>query len=303
MSLLAWSRLAPLSLLPGCLVAFNDYPLGDLSSGGAGGAASAGSAALSGSPATGGDPPAMPAAGSGGASSGGATGGGGDVGGTAPIDSGGTGEQVGGSTDQSGGAPAEDNPYLIDDFEDGDAEIFERQGRKGSWFVSNDGSGSQTPDVDEPALPSEFMVVRVDSTRGMHTSGGPFATSSPILGTTLASDGTEPVPYDLSGFKGIRLWVRSNSTSPMAAKEARLNLPTSATSRGGACMICGDHFGVSVPLTSKWVQVEVPFSSLKQSGFGRPLIAKADLKLVTALEFQFSRNLSFDVWLDDIELY
>ncbi len=288
-------------------MAFNDYPLGHLSDGGTGGTSASASAGTSGtavSAGTGGDPPAMPSAGNsnGGTSSGGVTAGGGDVGGSTPIDSGGAAEQAGGSPEQIGGSPTEMNPYLIDDFEDGDADIFEAQGRKGSWFVSNDGTGSQAPDATEPVLPSVFMVVREGSTRGMHTSGTQFD-SGAVLGTTLATAGGEPAPYDLSGFQGIRLWVRSNSMSPMAAKEVRLNLPIAATSKGGGCTICGDHFGASIPLTSKWVQVEVPFAGLKQSGFGRPQLTRLDLKAVTSLEFQLPRNLSFDLWLDDIELY
>src|SRR3954470_5775003 len=86
-STFAWSRALPLLALPGCLVSFNDYPLGD--------------------------PQVAPA------SSAGETA---DVG---PANS-----TLGGTTSVSS------NPLLIDDFEDGDSAILQRQGRRGSWYVA-----------------------------------------------------------------------------------------------------------------------------------------------------------------------
>lgn len=309
MSTLAWSRLAPLTLLPGCLVSFNDYPVGDWSTAGSGGVANAGNASVAGQPAASGGSTLVPMAGSAsGGSSGGGGGGGASTagsGGSAPIDVGGTESQLGGSPDLGGGGepPMQGEPSLIDDFEDGDDRILEQQGREGTWFVSNDGTGFQIPASGARVLPTPFMMPRAGSTRGLHTSGGPFETWGAIIGTSLASADDQALPYDLSGFHGIKLWVRSNSMSLSAAKEVRLNLPTPATTSGGPCTICEDHFGAPIPLTAKWVQVDVPFANLRQSGFGRPQHAKADLTVVTSLEFQFPENVSFDLWIDDIELY
>lgn len=325
-----WYRLAPAALLTGCLVTFNDYPEGDIalrpglggSSGTAGTASDLG--AQSGSGASGGSETGA-VSGSGGGSSGGGAGsapalggsdvGGTDTGGTAPIDVGGTTGDAGASAEAGAGASAgggasggvggalmvDDNPYLIDNFEDGDDLIFERQGRRGAWFVLNDGKGTQTPEVGAKVLPGAFMLSRNGSERGMHTSGGPFQTWGALIGTTLADDST----YDLTPYKGLKLWVRSNSTAPTAAKQVRLNFVTPATTSGSSCKTCGDHFGFDIPLTSKWVQVEVAFSKLKQSssGIGPPRPTAVDLKSVTALQFQFPQAVSFDFWLDDIELY
>lgn len=306
LSLLACSRLAPLALLPGCLVVFNDYPLAESNEGGSGGAAIAGRS-------MGGESMSMPVAGGGSGATSGTGGSTGDVGGTADVGGtpssggGGSANQAGGNPDQMGdaGAPSQGNPNpnLIDDFEDGDDLIIEQQGRKGSWFVSNDGSGPQMPEDGADALPSAFMLARADSTRGMHTWGGPFRDWGAIIGTELASTDGEAAAYDLSAYQGIRLWVRTNVMSPGSAKSVRLNLPTPATSPGGGCTICDDHFGFAIPLTTKWAQVEVPFANLRQEGFGRPQRMRADLTGVTSLEFQFPENVSFDLWLDDIELY
>jgi Carbohydrate binding domain (family 11) len=230
------------ALLPGCLVSFNDYPVGDLTE-----ASSAGSAGTATSPGV--------------------------------------------------------NLLMIDDFEDDYQGIIEQEGRSGAWYAANDGKGMQTPSADSPLLPSALEPPRGDSTQGAHTFGGPFPTWGALIGTSLASSGEQGMPYDLSGFQGLKLWVRSGSTSLSAAKKVRLNLPTPATNPGGGCTLCNDHFGADIPLTSKWVQVAVPFATLKQTGSGRPQLSTPDLQHVTSLQLMFPANVSFDLWLDDIELY
>ena len=308
-SLFTWSRLAPLALLSGCLVTFNDYPAGDLTSTGATGGG--GTLSLSGSGPESGGPAGGSTSGGSPTSTGGNAGsiaaGGTDVAGSQTVGVGGTMmAPVGGSPADSGGAAAEVDPNMIDDFEDGDGLILEQQGRKGAWFVQNDGSGMQTPEAGAAALPSEFVLVRGASTRGMHTSGGPFDSWGAVIGTPLASSGSAAAPYDLSGYQGLKLWVRSNSAAPGTAKEVRLNFVTTATTTamGGNCGTpCGDHLGAVIPLTSKWVQITVPFSSLKQTGIARPRATLADLASATSLQFLFPDNVSFDLWLDDIALY
>lgn len=312
-STLVWSRLVPLALLPGCLVAFNDYPLGERGSAGAASVGSgAGGTPSSSTAGSGGGvdvdvavpPPPANSSGNAGALGGSSATAGSGVGGSSPS-GGGAEETSGGSGEQPsvGGAAPDVDPYLLDDFEDGDERIFEQQGRRGAWFVKNDGSGKQAPAPGDKALPSEFMLVRNGSTRGMHTSGGPFETGGATLGTTLAATDSGTTPYDLSVYRGLKLWVRSNAMSPAAAREVRLNLVTPATSPGGGCTVCGDHWGFVIPLTSKWVQVDVAFADVRQQGSGRPRLTTADLTSVTSLELQFPAKVSFDFWIDDIELY
>jgi hypothetical protein len=286
-----WLRSSALALaLPGCLVSFNDYPLGDpkadepttLLKGGAAGSESV-----------------LPNAGSNSAAA--SSGGSLATGGTAAVSGGTT------PADPSGGeggvATTPTGSGLLDDFEDTDAQILELEGRSGAWYVANDGSGQQTPRAGVPPVPSTLMPARGQSTRGAHTFGGPFNSWGALIGTTLASEGAAGAAYDLSGYQGIRLWVRSAALGPNAARKVRFNLRTPATVMGGGCSVCGDHFGADIPLTAQWVQVEVPFSSLKQVGFGMPKPAKADLTQALGIELLFAVNVSFDLWLDDIELY
>jgi hypothetical protein len=266
-----WTRALLSLLLPGCLVSFNDYPLGDIGAG---------------------------AAGSGGAPNGGRGGGMSKAG--APSKTGGSGEP-GDEGGASGMLVAGEN--VIDDFQDGNPAILEQQGRKGAWYVANDGMGMQTPRVDQPLVPSVLSPARGSSTRALHTFGGPFRIWGALIGTSLAMAGDRGAEYDLSGFQGVRLWVRSGSTAPGAAKSVRLNLPTPGTNAGGACTVCNDHFGFDIPLTSQWARIQVPFSSLEQQGYGRPILASADLEHVTSLQLGFDSDVVFDLWVDDIELY
>lgn len=262
-------------LLPGCLVSFNDYPLGELD-GAAGAVAQAG------------------------------TGSGGARGGTEGVlPKAGTQSKAGGSSDEGGAMStigvAEN---MIDDFQDTDQAILPQQGRSGAWYAANDGLGMQTPRSDQPLVPTALPSPRGASTRAIHTFGGPFTMWGALIGTSLASDGDRGLEYDLSGYQGMRLWVRSGSTSPSSAKSVRLNLPTPGTNAGsGACTVCNDHFGFDVPLTAQWELVDVPFSSLKQHGYGRPALAKPELAHVTSLQLGFGANVAFDLWVDDIELY
>jgi hypothetical protein len=249
---------ALLLLLPACLVSFNDYPVGELGSGGA--------------EATAGQPPITDEAG-------------------APM------EASGGVASPSAGSG------LIDDFETEDDVIAEEDGRKGAWYVTNDGRGMQTPRAGTMLLPVATEPAREGSGHAVRTSGGPFYGWGALIGATLASGG-----YDLSRYQGIRLWVRSAAAAPMgppgalAATKVRLSFPTLATNVGGGCTVCNDHFGADVPLSAEWTQVDVPFSSLKQSGFGRPQIA-LDLTKTTDLQLSFPASVTFDLWLDDVELY
>ena len=274
--------------LPGCLVSFNDYPLGEPNaeqpktlSGGASGSGSG-----------------LPSAGTSSISAGTAAtaGNGSSAGGTSTAGSDGGGE--GGAADLT---PTETN--LVDDFQDTDAQIVELQGRSGAWYVANDGRGQQTPRAGVPLVPGLLMPARGTSTRGAHTFGGPFSSWGALVGTTFASEGDQAIPYNLSDYAGLRVWVRSGSAAPGAARSVRLNVRTPATVMGGGCTICSDHFGADIPLTAQWVQVNVPFSSLAQIGYGRPVLTKPDLTQALGIEFLFPINVSFDFWLDDVELY
>jgi hypothetical protein len=280
----SWLRIVPLLALPSCMVSFHDYPLGELDGESGGRAANAGKGGLG----SAGDS-VLPLGGS--PSSGGSS------------SSGGGGATEGGTSEGGNAGATLFGSSSIDDFEDGDEQILPLEGRNGSWYIGNDGQGMQTPRSDSLVKPSLLEPPRTGSTRAAHTFGGPFQVWGALIGTSLGYADGKALPYDLSRYSGIRLWVRSGSTAPNAAKSVRLNLPMTGTNPGGGCTACSDHFGVDIPLTPQWEQVEVPFSSLKQMGFGAPKLPAPDLQHVVSLQLAFPKGVVFDLWIDDVDLY
>lgn len=245
-------------------MSFNDYPLGEIE-------------------------------GRAGISSGGADSGAAGSGGVLPI--GGSTTTMAGSMPEGGETSAKPLGSLLDDFEDDNTAIPRIDGRSGDWYTGNDTTGTQTPAPGEPPLPIPPEPARAGSNGALHTFGGSFEGWGGLIGTALSNG-----EYDMSGYQGIRLWVRLGSFAPGVAHSMRLNLPAPATnSETGLCSKCTDHFGAVVPLTAEWRQVTVYFKDLKQEGWGVPLLESPDLAHVTSL--QFGLGTGFDVWLDDIELF
>ena len=315
-------RLAGLLALPSCMVSFKDYPVGplgtDTSDGGThasgsntGGGVSPGAGTESGGTVTvmGGTSAGNTMSGTGGASGGTAPNGGtGANAGNAGTETGGTsggmigmgGEPTDGGAQTEGGAPGVTESPMIDDFEDGDGLILAVSGRSGAWYASNDGTDTQTPKPGQSLVPSTLNPARGASTRGARTSGGSFNIWGALIGTPLKNDSS---PYDISGYQGVRFWVKSVSNAWNAAKKMRVALPMTGTVNGSGCTVCNDHFAAEFNLSSTWTQVSVPFSALKQAGTGKPLLGAPDLKHVISLEFGIAAHAVFDVYLDDVELY
>ncbi|HTA93564.1 MAG TPA: carbohydrate binding domain-containing protein [Polyangiaceae bacterium] len=267
--------------LASCLVSFPDYPLDD---GGTGGAPSAGGAA----------------SGDGGASAGAGGDSGGASGGSGGSDLGGAsgGMSVSGASGM-GGAISVDSTLLIDDFEDGNNLLAPIDGRNGPWFESNDGRGMQVPDPRGQILPVLLMPPRGTSLRGMHTTGAGFTLWGAYLAVHFVSNGEAGVPYDISKHTGITFSAKLGNG--MVTPHVRFEI--SETNTAVTCTTCGDHFGTQVPLTVDWQTVTVPFSSLSQLGYGRPLQTAFDPTQALGLYFDWLTNENFDFWLDDVSFY
>ncbi len=265
-------------LAAGCVVSFDDYPVGNV--GNVGGVTTGSGAAGGASAASGGN-----------ASSGGTAGlasGGGDRGGTA----GDTG--VGGEA--GGEAVAVTDPDLVDDFEDGDDVILESDGRQGTWFVSNDGMGTQDPGSGEPVVPEMLVPLRDQSRRALHTSGGGFSVWGAFVRAYLRVEAGTNAPYDASRYTGVRFFARSGDDEEHSAF---LMMPTVETT---TCPGCGDHFGTEYKYSSEWQEYRLPFDEMEQRGFGppRPALMKRE---VVAVQVLFEDGVDFDLWIDDVGFY
>jgi hypothetical protein len=240
--------LAPCLVLTGCLVSFEDYPVGPLGSIDAGSLAMAGAASETG--------------GTGGANSGAST-------------------------------------LLLDDFEDGNSQVLLNAGRDGYWFTANDGTGVQSPDPHADALPELLNPPRGMSTRALHTSGSGFSIWGALVGANFVSVGMTAMPYSISPYQGVTFTAKLGRAGVTA--KSWLAITNYDTLYG--CTTCDDHFGATVTFSDVFQTIQVPFASLKQTGFGKPLLPKFDTDRTYTLQFSWAKAETFDVWIDDVSFY
>jgi hypothetical protein len=197
---------------------------------------------------------------------------------------------------------------LIDNMEDDDAWVCPDLNRWGAWYLSTDGSGT----LEIPAGgATEFTVSPIDAGR----PGSVYAARVKGTGYTgfgvwfgmQVYDGALNVPYDASGFSGIRFWAKG--TSPVAVRVTIRTAATTPTDSGGTCVptgteLCGDHLGAEFTLldlfADTWMEHTIPFSSMAQAGYGVP--AQLDLTKFMGVEFRlnYPNGAPFDVWIDDV---
>lgn len=65
--------------------------------------------------------------------------------------------------------------------------------------------------------------------------------------------------------------------------------------------LCGDGWAKGVALTTDWQFYKVPFSELRQEGYGK-LFGNLDLSKITLVRFTWMQGW-VDVWLDDVRFY
>ena len=143
------------------------------------------------------------------------------------------------------------------------------------------------------------MPARGTSTRGMHTSGSGFTLWGAYLAVHFVSNGQAGVPCDISNHSGVIFSTKlgEGTVTP------HVRFEVSETDTAVNCTTCGDHFGSQVALTTDWQTVTVPFSSLSQLGYGRPLRSAFDPTQALGLYFDWQTNENFDFWLDDVSFY
>jgi hypothetical protein len=247
----------------------------------------------------------------GGGTSGGGAGGsaGSGTGGSATGGSGGSsGSATGGS---GGGSSVTISPEnMIDDMEAGTGSIIMQEGRVGAWYTYNDESagGTQTPVAGEPFLPEAIPGGNGTSLYAAHMVGSGFGVWGAGMGFDLNNPGDGEGgagikgQYDGSAFQGIAFWAKGSV--PMRFKvQLAGTVPTTA---GGTCtgdpdLECQDSHGKSIPLSENWQQYVIPFTDLKQEGWGTKV--GWDATTLVGIQFQVAKSLDFDVWIDDIGFY
>jgi hypothetical protein len=184
---------------------------------------------------------------------------------------------------------------LIDDAEDGNAQLYPSQGRDGNWFTLG---LSQQLKV-EPPKNGPFVM-----TMGGHQSR--YASRVRCL-TRTGRDGrcgigfdfrAEGKPFDASAYGGISFWARRG---PNANASVTLHVQDAQTDRRSElCSTCGQHRGTTIQLTDRWTLYEIAFSELRT----KEGATSATLPLIRGLytvtwDIALSKG-DYELWIDDV---
>lgn len=201
------------------------------------------------------------------------------------------------------------DPLLIDDMEDGDSAICPSGGRRGSWYVIDDGTSSTLTPPESTFVQTPIPGGRGTSLRAARLTASGFTTWGAGMGFDLNEGGNHL--YDASGFEGISFWMKS--TSPVSVGVA-VPETTPPSEWGGACVDdatdrnCDVHFEFNVSPAPEWALIKVPFSAFRQRtpfhGRGNLFPGSASWDSSRLIAVDFGSHLSeFDIWVDDLRFY
>jgi hypothetical protein len=277
-------------------------PLGGAENGaGTGGSASAAGSAIGG----GGGTNVAPGGSSGSAAAGNGGKAGEGASGDAGTPSAGSGGSSGTAAGGSGGEPASGPTEMIDDMEDGDAEIAPVLPRNGYWYVGHD----LTDGTSDPTS-TQFMMAELDaadrSVYAAHLKAANFTDWGSVIGFNFVEQLGTVKPYDGSAYCGVQFWAKA-----AAATTVRFRLPDIDTHQsGGVCTdpgttgtACYDHFSASAAFTTAWKSFSFQFAALIQTGTGyHPADNKLKPDKLFAVEWALpGNNKTYEIWIDDVE--
>jgi len=199
---------------------------------------------------------------------------------------------------------------LLDDFEDGNADLTMNEGRQSQWWLTTDQTAGELAPGEGAVLPERIVGGRCEkSLYGLHVSGQGFTDWGVVLSVTMRwEEGPGELPVDLSHYRGFRFFARAGELNTATLRFGVHDRNTHGT--GGVCdpntmevgAACWDSFGIDVkPLDTEWNEYSIAFDSLKQRDFG--VKAELDTTEVFQIDFLLSPSSIFDVWIDDVRLF
>lgn len=206
-----------------------------------------------------------------------------------------------------------DPTTLLDDFEDGNAQIAPVAGRMGGWYSFGDTTVGGTIQPLGDSAPEVIPGGRATSKRALHMTSTGFLDWGSGVSTAVhwgpnAAGVSGLLPYDARDYKGVTFYARIGDTS---AASIRIQFNDSLTRpEGGKCKLdgapgqqCYDGFGIDIPgLSTTWQAFRIPFAGLTQRGFGVPGGA-LDTATLYEVGLAFPPAVITDFWLDDIRFY
>ncbi len=186
---------------------------------------------------------------------------------------------------------------LIDDLEDGDSAILELDGRHGSWYTINDGTGG----TQQPAPAQTFAPARggaLGSDYSAHMTGTDFSSWGAALGVRFDVVGANTCAYDASRYQGIAFYARGSGMVTISI----ITASTVPVASGGTCETgCFDYYAGHVSLSSTWTRYQLAWSDLRQTGWGTP--TTFDPGEIMATEWAFGTGVSFEIDVDDLQFF
>jgi hypothetical protein len=187
---------------------------------------------------------------------------------------------------------------LIDNADDGNAEILKSEGRSGKWYTYVDTSGSTI----EPAVGSAFaMAPGGVGSQGMaaHVQGKVTRGGEVFCGMGLDFTDSKQ-PYDASRYGGVAFYGKKG---PGSIAKVHVKIPDVNTDPAGkVCTKCSNDFGALFDLTDDWVRYEIPFYLAQQEkGWGNPQPESIASDQLYGIKWQVSVPASkYDIWVDDV---
>jgi hypothetical protein len=184
-------------------------------------------------------------------------------------------------------AAATGMPLLIDDLEDGNADVMPADGRVGGWYLATDMTGTRTP-VDGAPVPAEGGMPG----KAIHVSGTGLTGWGASLSVTLAAmNGC----YDASKLTGITVMMKGTGSVMVSVLTAAVR----AAPEG-----MRNFHKKQITLTADWTPVTIDFSELMQLG-GWGTIAPFDATKIYGIDFgpvaaTAPATTAYDFWVDTL---
>lgn len=223
-----------------------------------------------------------------------------------PGGTGGASTGSGGGSSSPSSCAAIDPNDLLSDFEGVEAKLSEVGGRSGSWYMSDDGTGTSSP-VKIPDTPlSAEAGGACDSGYAFRTSGNGYTGWGALLAVDLVPKISDvKQAYDASAYSGVALRARASGSLQIRIEVATVDTMTEGRvcnpeAVSGDPDRCGDHFGMNVVLSGEWKDITIPFAQMTQKGWG--LAASGlDASAVYSVRFKVEGG-DYDYTIDDVHL-
>ena len=176
---------------------------------------------------------------------------------------------------------------VIDDFEDGNADVGMIDGRLGGWFLATDGTGTTTPKAPGAPVPEAGGMPG----KAIHVTGSGLTS----WGASLSASITPAMGcYDASAFTGITVMMKGTGTVWVSVLTAAVRAAPSGMQ---------NQYKKMVTLTADWTPVPIVFTELTQPG-GWGMIVPFDATKVYGVDFGPATApptpTAFDFWVDNL---